>query len=105
MNYVYEMPENMLKDCAQKGTVERFEYDTFDYEEDKKALHKGAWVYLPYDYDKSKRYNVLYLLHGGGVTEDWWFKTFPDTVTTAKMNAITTPTTSQSISALSLETI
>ena len=81
MNYVYEMPENMLKDCAQKGTVERFEYDTFDYEEDKKALHKGAWVYLPYDYDKSKRYNVLYLLHGGGVTEDWWFKTFPDTVT------------------------
>ena len=25
--------------------------------------------------------NVLYLLHGGGVNEDWWFKMFPDTVT------------------------
>ena len=44
-------------------------------------MKKGAWVYLPYGYDPSKKYDILYLLHGGGVTEDWWFKTFPDTVT------------------------
>ena len=81
MEYIYEMPGAMLKECAQKGSVERFEYDTFTYEEDNRALRKGAWVYLPYGYDRTKKYNVLYLLHGGGVNEDWWFKMFPDTVT------------------------
>lgn len=81
MDYVYEMPEAMLKACDKKGTVERFEYDTFTYEENNQPMHKGAWVYLPYGYDAGKKYNILYLMHGGGVTEDWWFKTFPDTVT------------------------
>ena len=82
MEYVYEMPEEMLEECAQKGSVERFEYDTFTYDEgDSKPLKKGAWVYLPYGYDSAKKYDILYLLHGGGVTEDWWFKMFPDTVT------------------------
>lgn len=81
MSFINEMPEEMLKECPAKGKVEYFEYDTFTYEEDNKPLHKGAWVYLPYNYDNSKKYNVLYLLHGGGVTEDWWFITFPETVT------------------------
>ena len=82
MNYIYEMPEAMLKETDKKGTVERFYYDTETYDaEGSHALHKGAWVYLPYGYDASKKYNVLYLLHGGGVNEDWWFKMFPDTVT------------------------
>ena len=82
MQYVYEMPEEMLTDCSQKGTVERYDYDTFTYDaEESKPLKKGAWVYLPYGYDPSKKYDILYLLHGGGVSEDWWFKMFPDTVT------------------------
>ena len=82
MEYVYEMPEEMLKECDRKGQVERFEYDTFTYDEgDSKPLKKGAWVYLPYGYDPAEKYDILYLLHGGGVNEDWWFKTFPDTVT------------------------
>lgn len=82
MDFVFEMPEAMLKECDKKGTVERFEYDTFTYDEgDSKPMHKGAWVYLPYGYDAGKKYNVLYLLHGGAVNEDWWFKMFPDTVT------------------------
>lgn len=82
MDYVFEMPSGMLVPAEQKGTVERFEYDTQTYDEgDSKPLHKGAWVYLPYGYDTAKKYNILYLLHGGGVTEDWWFKMFPETVT------------------------
>ena len=81
MKYVFKIPEAMLKPCDQQGKVERFEYDTFSYEGDNRKLHKGAWVYLPYGYDEGKKYNILYLLHGGGVTEDWWFKMFPDTVT------------------------
>ena len=81
MDYVFEMPAEMLAETDKKGVVERFEYDTFTYDEENKPLHKGAWVYLPYGYDKSKKYNVLYLLHGGGFTEEWWLKMFPDTVT------------------------
>ena len=71
MEYVYEMPAEMLEECAKKGSVERFEYDTFTYDEgDNKPLKKGAWVYLPYGYDPAKKYDILYLLHGGGVTEE-----------------------------------
>ena len=82
MDYVFEMPEAMLKVPAKKGTVERLEYDTFTYDEGNNVpMKKGAWVYLPYGYSAKKPYHVLYLLHGGGVTEDWWFKMFPDTVT------------------------
>ena len=59
MQYVYEMPEEMLTDCSQKGTVERYDYDTFTYDaEESKPLKKGAWVYLPYGYDPSKKYDM-----------------------------------------------
>lgn len=81
MEFVYEMPEKMLKECKKPGRVERLEYDTHTYEEDDRPLKKGAWVYLPYGYSSEKPYDILYLLHGGGVNEDWWFKMFPDTVT------------------------
>ncbi len=82
MNYVYEMPAAMLQKTDKKGTVERFLYNTGTYDERVSLpMAKAAWVYLPYGYDTAKQYNVLYLLHGGGVNEDWWFKMFPDTVT------------------------
>lgn len=82
MNYVYEMPAAMLQKTDKKGTVERFLYNTETYDERVSLpMAKAAWVYLPYGYDSKKQYNVLYLLHGGGVNEDWWFKMFPDTVT------------------------
>ena len=82
MEFIYKMPEEMLLETDKKGTVERFTYDTETYDEGNSGvLHKGAWVYLPYGYNEAETYNVLYLLHGGGVNEDWWFKMFPDTVT------------------------
>lgn len=82
MKYVFEMPEEMLEEQSCKGTVERLEYDSFTYgKESSDPVHKGAWVYVPYGYDPANKYDILYLLHGGGVTEDWWFKMFPDTVT------------------------
>ena len=82
MNFVYEMPAAMLQKTDKKGTVERFLYNTRTYDERVSLpMTKAAWVYLPYGYDAAKQYNVLYLLHGGGVNEDWWFKMFPDTVT------------------------
>ena len=81
MEFIYEMPAAMLEETDKKGTVERFEYESQTYDAENKNLHKGAWVYLPYGYDKEKKYDILYLSHGGGVTEDWWLKLFPDTVT------------------------
>ena len=32
MDYVFEMPEGMLKECKYGGSVERFSYDTYTYE-------------------------------------------------------------------------
>lgn len=82
MEYVYEMPADMLEKANVCGEVRRFEYDARTYDRDScRTLHKGAWVYLPHGYDETRRYPVVYLLHGGGVNEDWWFRTFPDTVT------------------------
>lgn len=81
MEYLKRMPKEMKVTAGRCGTVEHFEYDTYTYEEDNKPLHKEAWVYLPYGYNSERKYNILYLLHGGGVNHDWWFKMFPDTVT------------------------
>lgn len=82
MKYLNEMPDDMLLDTPYRGEVRRFEYDTRTYDEgDDHPLHKGAWVYLPYGYDAERQYNVLYLMHGAFVNEDWWFKTFPETAT------------------------
>lgn len=82
MEYVFEMPAEMLAETDKKGSVVRFEYDSRTYHAEKdEPIHKGAWVYLPAGYDKIKKYNVLYLLHGGGFGEEWWLKMFPDTVT------------------------
>lgn len=73
-------------ECDQKGTIEEFWYDTRAYyvEETYKDSNPGeihvkkrAFVYLPYGYDandKETKYNVLYLLHGSGLNEGYWFK-------------------------------
>ena len=37
-------------------------------------ITKQAFVYLPYGYDESQQYNILYLYHGGGGSEYMWFK-------------------------------
>ena len=39
MDFVFEMPEGMLKECSDGGIVERFSYDTYTYEEQNEPLH------------------------------------------------------------------
>ena len=57
---------------GKKGTVEKFTYTTKDYAGDGSDLEKEAFIYLPVDYDSSKKYNVLFLLHGiGGSIHEW----------------------------------
>lgn len=71
---VDKIPEEhlvMLEDAS--GTIEHISYTTYDYFGDSStAITKYAYVYLPYNYDKSKQYNVLYLMHGIGGTEIEW---------------------------------
>jgi len=59
---------------SKPGSIERLEYyaQTMDGGKELKKLN----VYLPYGYDpdnKSKKYNVLYLMHGGGENENLLF--------------------------------
>lgn len=57
---------------GEKGTVETIYYEGHDYLGDGEPVEKKAYVYLPAGYDETKQYNVLYLMHGIGGSEDEW---------------------------------
>lgn len=57
---------------GDKGTVEQISYMAKDYLGDGDDYEKKAYVYLPAGYDESKKYNVLYLMHGIGGNEKEW---------------------------------
>lgn len=56
----------------EAGTIEQITYTSKDYFGDGSDVEKAANVYLPYGYDESKQYNVLYLMHGIGGDENEW---------------------------------
>ncbi|MBR6476943.1 MAG: hypothetical protein IKS85_00710 [Lachnospiraceae bacterium] len=56
-------------DC---GKIEKITYTSHDYFGDGAEVEKAANVYLPAGYDPSKKYNVLYLMHGIGGDENEW---------------------------------
>ena len=67
-----EIPSEYLKKCINQGKLVDFYYDTYDsltYDEKKIKIRKKATVYLPYEYNKNKKYNVYYLMHGGWSNE------------------------------------
>ena len=57
-------------DIDYRGTITRIDYETVDMQG--KPWAKYANVYLPYQYDEKKKYNILYLMHGGGGNPDAW---------------------------------
>ena len=60
--------------CDQQGTVTKITYETDAYGED--VITKTAYVYTPYGYnaeDTTTKYDVLYLVHGKGLNEGYWF--------------------------------
>lgn len=68
-----EIPDDYLQAAQQQGTVVRMDYQTNTYDEQNESLSKYAFVYLPYGYEESDtqtRYNVFYLMHGGGGTAE-----------------------------------
>lgn len=73
------MDPTLQMECDQQGTVVDFKYRARSYAleaaDDSDAeiwVDKTAQVYLPYGYDESKQYNILYLMHGGGETYSYW---------------------------------
>ena len=69
---VDEIPQEYCQAVENGGTVERFTYPTKDYFGDMEDIEKDAYIYLPPNYDESKKYNVMYLLHGiGGDIWEW----------------------------------
>ncbi|MBQ2101004.1 MAG: hypothetical protein II477_08035, partial [Lachnospiraceae bacterium] len=57
-------------DC---GMIEKITYTSHDFFGDPTVeVEKAANVYLPAGYDPSKKYNVLYLMHGIGGDENEW---------------------------------
>jgi len=59
-------------DIEYRGTIRRVDYVSTDAEG--VQVNKYANVYLPFGYDKDpeKKYNVLYVMHGGGGNPDAW---------------------------------
>ncbi len=71
------------------GTVELISYTTRDYFGDGAEITKNAYVYLPPQYDETKQYNVLYLMHGiGGDEKEWGIHNTFSTVKLAMDNLI-----------------
>ena len=58
------------RDVDQRGTIVRINYEATGF--DGERWTKYANVYLPYNYDEAKPYNILYLMHGGGGNPDAW---------------------------------
>ena len=64
------VPDGYDQPADQAGTLERLDYQTyesFSYAQGDKSqpLDKTAWVYVPYGYSDQRRYDILYLSHGG----------------------------------------
>ena len=75
---VWAVPEQYdAQECDQPGTVEELTYQTKAYATDGRDVEKKALVYLPYGYDESQSYNILYLMHGTGDDEEYWLRTHP----------------------------
>ena len=62
-------------EIAEAGTLEELVYETHAYATDGRTVTKRALVYLPYGYDETRSYNILYLMHGTGDDENYWLET------------------------------
>lgn len=68
-----EIPTEYFLPAERQGKLRDLYYDTyesFSYESKMQTIEKHAVVYLPYDYDETKKYNVFYLMHGGWSNEN-----------------------------------
>ena len=74
IHYTSPVPSEFFQAASQQGTIELLEYDSKDYTSSARpTTHKPAYVYLPYGYDPTQKYDIIYLLHGWtGVAEEYF---------------------------------
>lgn len=75
MKSLTPVPETYLKPATNHGTVVKIDYKTDSGNRSNEKISKYAYVYLPYGYDKSKKYDIIYCLHGGGGEIEVYFGT------------------------------
>lgn len=67
------MEKYTYHDVNYRGTIRQLSYETTNQQGG--VRKKYANIYLPYGYDdadKEKRYDILYVMHGGGGNPDAW---------------------------------
>jgi len=68
------VPSEYLRQNEHGGTVYQLTYQSKDYAGNNSDIEKVAYVYTPYSYDESKKYDILYLMHGwGGQAGEYFF--------------------------------
>ncbi len=68
---VKTIPASYHEDATEQGSVVKFTYQT-QLPDSEEQIEKYCYVYLPYGYQEndSKRYDILYFMHGGGSTAE-----------------------------------
>ena len=67
------LPKEFYQENEHAGSVTLHEYEVPAYAPYYDGtVNKSFNIYLPYDYDETKPYNVLILIHGGGGNQDSW---------------------------------
>lgn len=73
--YVGDAIKKYQTSYQEAGKIVKHEYDSFVYNDQGDKIQenkKYCYVYLPYQYDETKPYNVLYLMHGAGANAGSW---------------------------------
>ena len=68
---VKTIPASYYEDATEQGSVVKFTYQT-QLPDTEEQIEKYCYVYLPYGYQEndSKRYDILYFMHGGSSTAE-----------------------------------
>lgn len=78
-NTFCDIPKDGYQFVENAGKVIRYMYDVPGPKregQEQKMFKKSALVYLPYGFDETnpeEKYNVLYLMHGGAQSPEWYF--------------------------------
>lgn len=80
LDFIDTVPADYMKLVENGGKVVSIKYKSKDYFGDGAEITKPANVYLPADYDGTKKYAVLYLMHGIGGNEKEWGLTGDESV-------------------------
>lgn len=72
-NILHEIPQEYYSATIKQGSLIELNYNTyesFSYENSNPTLlTKRAIIYLPYNYLKETKYNIMYMMHGGWSNE------------------------------------